>query len=213
MSPWGVAQLFAIRWPLVGGATPAGDAERRLVARARKGDASAFRSLFEQHSPAVWRFLKDLLRDEVAADEATQETFVRAHARIGSMREETRLVSWLLGIARHVYLEARRGRGAGSYLDIAAEEHEPLLEAMQPSPTPESWLLDRELEGLLAEALGGLREERRAALLLRIDHGLAYEDIAQVMSWSLPKVKNEIHRARLQLRERLAGHVGTGGGS
>ena len=63
----------------------------------------------------------------------------------------------------------------------------------------------------MAEALGELREERRAALLLRIDHGLAYEDIAQVMGWSLPKVKNEIHRARLKLRERLAGHVGNGG--
>ena len=213
MPLWGVAQLFAIRWPLVGGVLPAGDAERRLIARARKGDPSAFRSLFDQHSPAVWRFLKDLLRDEAAADEATQETFVRAHARLGSMREETRLISWLLGIARHVYLEARRREGAVAYLDVADDTHEPLLEAVQPSPTPESRLLDRELEGLLAEALGGLREERRAALLLRIDHGLAYEDIAQVMNWSLPKVKNEIHRARLQLRERLAGHVGAGGES
>ena len=101
----------------------------------------------------------------------------------------------------------------GTHLDIASEENEPLLEAALPSPTPEDLLLDREMEGLLAEALGELREERRSALLLRIDHGLAYEDIAQVMGWSLPKVKNEIHRARLQLRERLAGHVGNGGHS
>jgi RNA polymerase sigma factor (sigma-70 family) len=195
--------------PFTGSAVPAGDAERRLVARARRGDPAAFRGLFEQHSPAVWRFLRDLLRDEAAADEATQETFVRAHARLGALRDDTRFVSWLLGIARHVYLESRRGQG--THLDIASEENEPLLEAARPSPTPEAWLLDRELEGLLSEALGEVREERRAALLLRIDHGLAYEDIAQVMGWSLPKVKNEIHRARLQLRERLAGHVGTGG--
>jgi RNA polymerase sigma-70 factor (ECF subfamily) len=196
--------------PFTGSVVPGGDAERRLVARARRGDPEAFRGLFEQHSPAVWRFLRDLSRDEAAADEATQETFVRAHARLAALRDETRLVSWLLGIARHVYLESRRGQG--TYLDIASEENEPLLEAARPSSTPEAWLLDRELEGLLAEALGELREERRAALLLRIDHGLAYEDIAQVMGWSLPKVKNEIHRARLQLRERLAGHVGTAGG-
>ncbi|WNG21757.1 RNA polymerase sigma factor [Cystobacter fuscus] len=197
--------------PFTGSAVPAGDAERRLVARARRGDPAAFRGLFEQHSPAVWRFLRDLLRDEAAADEATQETFVRAHARLGAMRDDTRFVSWLLGIARHVYLESRRGQA--THLDVASEENEPLLEAARPSPTPEAWLLDRELEGLLSEALGEVREERRAALLLRIDHGLAYEDIAQVMGWSLPKVKNEIHRARLQLRERLAGHVATGGRS
>ncbi|MET0401429.1 MAG: RNA polymerase sigma factor [Cystobacter sp.] len=204
-----MAQLFAIRMPFLGGERPApADAERRLVERARKGDPAAFRGIFERHSPAIWRFLRDLFQNEAAADEATQETFVRAHAKLGALRDETRLVSWLLGIARHVYLESLRGRA--THLDITSEEHEPLLEAQRPSPTPEAQLLDRELEGLLAEALGELREERRAALLLRIDHGLAYEDIAQVMGWSLPKVKNEIHRARLQLRERLAGHVGSG---
>ncbi|WP_375768946.1 RNA polymerase sigma factor [Archangium gephyra] len=200
-----------MRLPLVGGASSAEDAERRLLTRARRGDPVAFRSLFEQHSLAVWRFLRDLFRDEAAADEATQETFVRAHGKLGALRDDARLSSWLLGIARHIYLESRRTRG--THLDIASEENEPLLEAALPSPTPEDLLLDREMEGLLAEALGELREERRSALLLRIDHGLAYEDIAQVMGWSLPKVKNEIHRARLQLRERLAGHIGNGGHS
>ncbi|WNG62111.1 RNA polymerase sigma factor [Archangium gephyra] len=206
-----MSHLFAVRLPLVGGAPSAGDAERRLLTRARGGDPVAFRTLFEQHSPAVWRFLRDLFRDDSAADEATQETFVRAHGKLKALRDDARLASWLLGIARHIYLESRRTRG--THLDIAAEESEPLLEATLPSPTPEDLLLNREMEGLLAEALGELREERRSALLLRIDHGLAYEDIAQVMGWSLPKVKNEIHRARLQLRERLAGHVGNGGHS
>ncbi|WNG42588.1 sigma-70 family RNA polymerase sigma factor [Archangium violaceum] len=206
-----MAHLFAVRMTLVGGASSEQDAERRLLARARKGDPVAFRTLFEQHAPAVWRFLRDLFRDEAAADEGTQETFVRAHGRLGALRDDARLASWLLGIARHIYLESRRTRG--THLDIASEESEPLLESALPSPTPEDLLLDREMEGLLAEALGELREERRSALLLRIDHGLAYEDIAQVMGWSLPKVKNEIHRARLQLRERLAGHVGNGGRS
>jgi RNA polymerase sigma-70 factor (ECF subfamily) len=192
-------------------ASSAQQAERRLLVRARRGDSLAFQALFEQHAPAVWRFLRDLFRDDAAADEATQETFVRAHGRLGALRDDARLASWLLGIARHIYLESRRARG--THLDVAAEESESLLEAAQPSSTPEELLLDRELEGLLAEALGELREERRTALLLRIDHGLAYEEIAQVMGWSLPKVKNEIHRARLQLRERLAAHVGDGGQS
>jgi RNA polymerase sigma-70 factor, ECF subfamily len=209
MSPRRVAHLFAVRMTLADDTSSAQAAERRLLARARQGDPLAFRALFEQHAPAVWRFLRDLFRDDAAADEATQETFVRAHGRLGALRDDTRLTSWLLGIARHIHLESRRGRG--THLDVAAEENEPLLEAALPSPTPEDLLLDRELEELMAEALGELREERRAALLLRIDHGLAYEEIAQVMGWSLPKVKNEIHRARLQLRERLAAHVGNGG--
>jgi len=205
-----VAHLFAVRMTLAGDASQERDGERHLLVRARGGDAAAFRTLFERHAPAVWRFSRDLFQDEAAADEATQETFVRAHGKLASLRDDTRFASWLLGIARHVHLESLRGRTA--HLDVASEENESLLEAALPSPTPEALLLDRELEGLLAEALGSLREERRSALLLRIDHGLAYEDIAQVMGWSLPKVKNEIHRARLQLRERLAGHVGSTGG-
>ena len=51
-------------------------------------------------------------------------------------------------------------------------------------------------------------EPRKSALLLRLDHGLAYEDIAEVMGWSVAKVKNEIHRARLQLRAQLARYLG-----
>jgi RNA polymerase sigma-70 factor (ECF subfamily) len=187
-------------------APEAHDAERALLRRARTGDPVAFRLLFERHSPVVWRFLKDSFRDEASADEATQETFVRAHGRLATLRDEDRLASWLLGIARLVFLEARRNRGV--HLDVDGEESEGLVEAVLPTPTPEDLLLDRETEALLTQALGHLTETRRSALLLRIDHGLPYEEIAQVMGWSLPKVKNEIHRARLQLRERLAAHVG-----
>jgi RNA polymerase sigma-70 factor (ECF subfamily) len=204
-----VAWLSAVRMTLSVEAPSRGDGEQRLLARARRGDPAAFRLLFERHAPTVWRFARDLFRDDAAADEATQETFVRAHGKLGALRDEARLGSWLLGIARHVYLESRRARGP--HLDVAAEENEVLLEESQPSLNPEELLLDRELEGLLSEALEALREERRTALLLRIDHGLPYEEIARVMGWSLPKVKNEIHRARLQLRERLATHLGNGG--
>jgi RNA polymerase sigma-70 factor (ECF subfamily) len=206
-----VVRLLSLRLPSSAAPTaaaPTGEAEV-LVRRARAGEADAFRALYERHGPAVWRFLRDLLRDEAAADEATQETFVRAHARLGSLREGERVGAWLLGIARHVWREGRRG-GVLTAAAGSAEECEAHADASAalPAPSPEDLLLDRELEGHLGAALGALREERRAALLLRLDHGLAYEDIAGVMGWSLPKVKNEIHRARLQLREHLAPHLG-----
>ncbi|HLL02331.1 MAG TPA: RNA polymerase sigma factor [Myxococcaceae bacterium] len=202
-----VAPLLALRILAAPEALPeAREGERTLLRRARAGDPAAFRSLFEHHGPAVWRFLKDCFRNGAAADEATQETFVRAHGKLGTLRDEDRLAAWLLGIARRVFLESRRSRGV--HLDVDGEDSQGLVEAVLPTPTPEDMLLDRETEAMLAQALGELREERRSALLLRIDHGLPYEEIAQVMGWSLPKVKNEIHRARLQLREQLAAYVG-----
>jgi RNA polymerase sigma-70 factor (ECF subfamily) len=61
---------------------------------------------------------------------------------------------------------------------------------------------------MLAAALGELGEERRAALLLRIDHGLGYDEIAAQLGWPPAKVKNEIHRARLELRAVLGKYIG-----
>lgn len=173
-----------------------------LVSRAREGDAQAFRTIFERHAPAVRRFLGDLLGDAAAADEATQETFVRAHGRLGSIRNADRLLSWLLGIARMVYLEQVRARRRLAP-ELAEDEGE-----VDPAPTPEAAMLSEEADSHLSEALSDLSEDRRAALLLRVDHGLGYEEIAALMGWPLSKVKNEIHRARLKLRERLAGYLG-----
>ncbi len=96
--------------PLAFGAEEPVSLERRLVERARAGDDKAFRAIFDRHAPAVRRFLYDLLRDRDSADEATQETFVRAHGRLAALRDEDKLVAWLFGIARHVYHEARRAR-------------------------------------------------------------------------------------------------------
>jgi RNA polymerase sigma-70 factor (ECF subfamily) len=178
-------------------------AETRLLERASAGDPAAFRLLFDRHAPAVRRFLRDLLGDDAIADEGTQETFVRAHRGLHTIREDGKVLSWLFGIARNVSREQLRAR----------RRLVPVGEAMvdrpaDPSLTPEAMLLGREADRALARALAHLSEERRAALLLRIDHGLDYDEIRGVMGWSLAKVKNEIHRARLELRSRLMKYVG-----
>jgi RNA polymerase sigma-70 factor (ECF subfamily) len=181
--------------------------ERALIDRARAGDARAFRSLFDRHAPAVRRFLGDLLRDADAADEATQETFVRAHNRLGTLRDDEKLRPRLFGIARFVFHETLRARRRDAELPPEA-----VPEAL-PQPTPEALLLGEEADRQLRSALAHLGEERRAALLLRIDHGLDYDEICAVMGWNLAKVKNEIHRARLELRARLAAFIARGEGT
>lgn len=180
--------------------------ESQLVRRAQAGDGDAFRALFNRHVSAVRRFLSDVLREKAAADEATQETFVRAHALLHKLADAGRFRFWLLGIARNVGFEELRRKKGDEPLDDDGEA----LEAVIPSPDPESLLLDRELEGLFTEALGTLSAPRRAVLSLRLDHGLPYDEIASMMNWSLQQVKNEIHRARLQLRAQLLPHLGGG---
>ena len=181
---------------------PRSPSEREVVDRARAGEPEAFRLIFERHAPAVRRFLTDLLRDASAADEATQETFVRAHAKLRTLLDGERVTSWLLGIARRVSFEQMRRR---------KRDPDPLLEEepkeVDSAPTPLAALLSGEVDRMLEGALVTLSSERRAALLLRIDHGLGYGEIALAMGWTLQKVKNEIHRARLQLRARLSSYL------
>jgi RNA polymerase sigma-70 factor (ECF subfamily) len=165
-----------------------------------------FRAVYDTHSRSVRRFLGDLLRDDSAADEATQETFVRAHARLGTLREGDKVLPWLFGIARNVFYEELRSRkrhlrSLGSGDDEANEEPDR-------GPSPEGMLLGAEADQKLADAMAELGDERRAALVMRIDHGLDYDQIGEVMGWPLSKVKNEIHRARLVIRERLSKYVG-----
>lgn len=176
--------------------------EELLVTRAQGGDPEAFRLLFERHVLGVRRFLRDLLHNDSAADEATQETFVRAHRLLERLADKQRLKAFLLGIARNVAFETQR---LGPTLEVPDDDE--AVQAVIPAPDPEQLLLDRELESVFGKALEQLNPKRRAALLMRVDHGLAYEEIAETFGWSLPTVKNEIHRARLKLRRLLLPHV------
>lgn len=178
-----------------------------LVQRAQAGESAAFKALFERHVVLVHRFLKDLLRHDASADDATQETFTRAHVQLSKLLERDRFRPWVLGIARNVAFESRRLKAHASLDD----EDESVPDAVIPSPNPEAVLLDKELEGHFEEGLALLSPHRRAALLMRLDHGLSYDEIALAMGWTLPMVKNEIHRARLALRQHLLPHLGSGG--
>src|SRR4051812_13996012 len=175
-----------------------------LLSRARAGDGEAFRVIFHRHAPGVRRFLGDLLRDDTSADECTQETFVRAHQRMGTIENDQKLQGWLLGIARMVFMEQLRRKRREAPMP---EEHEAALMLVDRSPGPESALLSGEADQVLDGALAELSEDRRAALVMRLDHGLGYPEIAEAMGWTLQKVKNEIHRARLQLRLKLAAYL------
>jgi RNA polymerase sigma-70 factor, ECF subfamily len=174
-----------------------------LVVKAAAGDALAFRRLYDRHAPRLYRFLCDLMRNASAAEEALQETFVRAHTRLGTLREPEKLRAWLYGIARLVVMEQRRARRETSLDDDDSSVAEPASLA-----TPEQALLGRETGRALSVALEELKPGRRAALLLQADHELPYDEIAEVMGWSLAKVKVEIHRARAQLRVSMSKHLG-----
>ncbi len=159
---------------------------------------TAFQDVVERHEGVVRGFLRRRLGNPALADEATQETFVRAYTRQDTLRDPTKTSAWLLGIARRVSAEARRGHLRA--LPVAELSDD----ALGLAPSPEAELLERERCGALARAVEELRPDRREALLLRVDDELGYDDIAARLGWTLAKVKNEIHRARRELERALA---------
>ncbi|MFO0726618.1 MAG: RNA polymerase sigma factor [Myxococcota bacterium] len=169
-------------------------------------EVPAFRKIFDEHAPVVRRYLTVRMKNAALADEATQETFVRAMTRLPTLRDPRRLRPWLLGIARRVSSEHRRSEERRLRLVVPADQVE--VEAAATAETPETRLLEDEHVRHLESAVSTLREGRRRALSLRVDGDLGYPEIAAELGWSVPKVKNEIHRARLELRAVLAMSLG-----
>ncbi len=182
---------------------PLGDAG--VVARAERADDRAeITALYAKHATSIHRFLCDLLGDAALAADATQETFVRAFRRIDALRDSARATPWLFGVARNVSLELRKARWRSRRVFAPESDTPSATNAPSTSASPEADLLGQEAVRVVSAAMARLSEDRRAVLLLRLDHGLAYEEIAELMGWSLAKVKVEIHRAREVLRATLA---------
>jgi RNA polymerase sigma-70 factor (ECF subfamily) len=187
---------------------PRDAAEGAIRARAVRRDEAALAAIYAAHAPSVLRFLRDLLGCSQSAADATQETFVRAYRRLDTLRDADRILPWLFGIARHVSLEVRRARRVRARVHAPANDDGGREHDVGHSATPEAELLGREAARVIERALSTLSEERRAMLLMRLDHGLSYEEIAVAMGCSLAKAKVEVHRARQVLRAELEGYEG-----
>jgi RNA polymerase sigma-70 factor, ECF subfamily len=179
-----------------------------LADRERAAD-HVFRDLYGQHGPRIHRFLRDLLGDASLAADATQETFVRAFRQRATFDAERSVGPWLFGIARNVSLELRRARLRARRVIVQDNVDGDAPEPRAPA-CPEKQLLGREALRIVGAAMQRLSDDRRAMLLLRLDHGLSYDEIAALMSFSVAKVKVEIFRAREILRETMASYESGG---
>jgi RNA polymerase sigma-70 factor (ECF subfamily) len=184
------------------------NSSEEITARARRGDEEAFRLIFERYSRPVISFIYDMVGHRDLAEELTQETFVRAYRGLAAMRDETKLSTWLFGIAKNVARESLRSR----YKDDSRVEFDDdrVIEVKDEKLPPDRELLDRELNGVIREALAALDEDKRAVFTLKILHQRSYEEIAEITGSSIPKLKTDLHRARAEMRRRIRPYLGVG---
>lgn len=177
-----------------------------LVARACRGDQEAFRLIFERYSRPVLSFIYDLVGDRALAEELTQETFVRGFRNLRSLRAETKLSTWLFGIAKNVARESLRARTR--YHDHVDLDDQAVLDLRDSEPVPVDRLLGKELNELIRRSLAMLDEDKRLVFTLKVFQQCNYEEIAEITGFSLAKLKTDLHRARSEMRRRIRAYVG-----
>lgn len=168
--------------------------------RLRAGDAEAFEEMVRTYQHRVYGVALRMMRSPAEAEEVAQETFLRAHRALGEFRGDARLLTWLYAIASRLCLnrlasgESRMARHRAD--DVA---HLPGREGDEPGDDLERG----EREAALHRAIGELPEDRRIVVTLRDLEGLSYEEIAAALGLELGTVRSRLHRARVELKEKL----------
>src|SRR5262245_22396945 len=184
------------------------NSSEELIARARRGEDEAFRLIFDRYGRPIISFIYDMVGHRDLAEELTQETFVRAYKGLGTMREDTKLSTWLFGIAKNVARESLRYRHRET--DKVEIEDDRVVELSDGKLPPDRELLDKELNGVIRTALEALDEDKRLVFTLKVFQQRSYEEIAEITGFSVPKLKTDLHRARAEMRRRIKPYLGAG---
>jgi RNA polymerase sigma-70 factor (ECF subfamily) len=169
------------------------DEDARLMLAFQSGDRRAFEALFARYTPRVLTFLTRMVRDRARAEELTQDVFVRIYNAAERYEAKARFSTYVFGIAHNLALNelARAHRKHEQSRSDLTE-----LGAIDPSPGPEEKLDAERMRQRLERALARLPERQRAAVLLRSEQGLDYEEIAGSLETTVASVKSLLHRAR-----------------
>jgi len=163
----------------------------QLIAAARAGDTVAFEQLVRTYQTDVLRLALQIVRDRGAAEDAAQETFVRAFRFLRRYRGESKFSTWLFSIARNCALDELRRSTRGG----------------RPSDDVGLDLDDRDSDaqtGLeIREAIGALAVELREAVIFIDMFGMSYREVAAVTGVAEGTVKSRVHRARSLLTRAL----------
>jgi RNA polymerase sigma-70 factor (ECF subfamily) len=171
--------------------------ETELIRRAQLGDRDSFTALIEHYWDRLYRWLYHLTHHQQSAEDLAQETFMKAFAHLDSFRRGTNFQAWLYRIAYNTFLNQRR--------NVNRMTRQPFPETLpDDEASPEELAISHETLQLLARAVGRLPGEFRAALLLRIEQGLSFREIADILETTEQTARWRVYKARQKLLSVLA---------
>ena len=171
-----------------------------LIKRTRAGDQQAFARLVEQYQSQVYNLCYRMLGNAGDAEEAAQETFLRAFSRLKTYDESRKFSSWLLSIGSHYCIDRLRRRRF-TWTDI--DDLAPKLESPRSDDRPEQVYLQSELADDVQRMLGKLSPLYRTVLVLRYWQHASYEEMGEILGISESAVKSRLHRARKAMADLM----------
>lgn len=171
--------------------------EAELVSQAQGGDRNAFNELVHIHARGVFNVVYHMCGDALVAEDAAQETFIRAWQNLRSYRPQTSLRNWLYRIAFNAGMDMVRKEKRILPNDI--EE----MQLTDARPGPESLTSQLERTTMVQKAVMSLPDASRAVLVLREYEGMSYHEIADALDIPLGTVMSRLNYARKLLKDTL----------
>jgi RNA polymerase sigma-70 factor (ECF subfamily) len=174
--------------------------ERAWVMMARQGDKQAFGRLVQAYQRPIYNLTYRMLNNPEEAEDAAQETFLRAFASLKQYNPDHKFSTWLFSIANHHCIDRLRKRR----MVWVSMEDNPVLENLEgEAPRPEDEALTLERSAEIQRLVSALEPDYRMPLILRYWEDYSYEEIAAAMDLTVPAVKSRLFRARQQMAKLL----------
>ncbi len=176
--------------------------EFEWLKKAQRGDAQAFTSLLEAYERPVFNLCYRMLGNAQDAEDAAQETFLRAYQSMRRYDNSRPFSTWLLSIAAHYCIDQIRKRR----VQIVSVEELPVPDLPDVSPGMESNLSRKEEQQRIKAVIGVLDATDRAAVVMYYWYDFSYEEICQALSLSMSALKSRLHRARRVMADEWLKH-------
>ena len=192
--------LIATAGPAMAGA------ETELVAQLQRGSEAAFRTLVERYQNRIYCTVLALLHSPEEAEDVAQEVFVEVYQTISQFRGEAALTTWLYRLATSRALKHRRrarARKRFAYLTSLLGFDNRVLYEPPDNEHPQAQLEGQQQVEILRAHIARLPDQQQVAFTLRHEQELSYEEIAAVLTTTVPAVESLLFRARKTLRSHL----------
>jgi RNA polymerase sigma-70 factor (ECF subfamily) len=192
------------------------DPDARLMLQVRDDVPAAFEVLVERYQHRLLCILLHVVGDAEAAEDLTQDVFLRVYRSRKSYTPRAKFSTWLFTIAHNLAMNHLRGRGRNRAVPLQLPQStessstRPAHNPASAEPTASAQMRSVELAEVVRAALDELGEDQKMAVLLNKFEDLGYAEIAEVMGRSEAAIKSLLARARYNLKERLEPYLRTG---